>query len=216
MTTTVVLADDHPIIRRGLCDILASEADIDVIAEACDGQSALSAVEKTKPDILIVDISMPILNGLEVAQRVSKYFPTTKVIILSMHSNESYVLKAIRSGVSGYILKASSSDELIEAIHKVMSGGMYFSENISQRAIQLYIEKAKSSALEPYDTLTEREKEVLQLSAEGHTSNEIASRLCLSSRTVEMHRANLMSKLNLRNQTDLIRFAIQQGILTPE
>ncbi len=214
--TTIVLADDHPIIRRGLCTMLEAESDLNVVAEAQDGQAALLAVEKHTPDVLIVDISMPGLNGIDVAHRVHKEYPQIKVIVLSMHSNESYVLKALRNGVSGYVLKASSTDDLVTAVHKVMAGEMYFSAAISQRAIDLYVEKARSSNLEPYDTLTSREREVLQLSAEGLTNNEIAARLCLSSRTIEMHRANLMSKLNLRNQTDLIRFAIQQGILSPE
>jgi two-component system response regulator NreC len=214
--TTIVLADDHPIIRRGLRTMLEAEPDLTVVAEAQDGQAALQAVEKHTPDVLIVDISMPGLNGIDVAYRVHKENPQIKVIVLSMHSNESYVLKALRSGISGYVLKASSTDDLVTAIRKVMAGEMYFSAAISQRAIDLYVEKARSSNLEPYDTLTSREREVLQLSAEGLTNNEIATRLCLSSRTIEMHRANLMSKLNLRNQTDLIRFAIQQGILSPE
>jgi len=214
--TTIVLADDHPIIRRGLRTMLETEPDLTVVGEAQDGQAALQAVEKHKPDVLIVDISMPGLNGIDVAYRVHKDYPQIKVIVLSMHSNESYVLKALRSGISGYVLKASSTDDLVTAVRKVMAGEMYFSAAISQRAIDLYVEKARSSNLEPYDTLTSREREVLQLSAEGLTNNEIATRLCLSSRTIEMHRANLMSKLNLRNQTDLIRFAIQQGILSPE
>lgn len=214
--TTIVLADDHPIIRRGLRTMLEAESDLSVVAEAQDGQAALLAVEKHAPDVLIVDISMPGLNGIDVAHRVHKDYPQIKVIILSMHSNESYVLKALRSGVSGYVLKASSTDDLVAAVRKVMAGEMYFSAAISQRAIDLYVEKARSSNLEPYDTLTSREREVLQLSAEGLTNNEIAARLCLSSRTIEMHRANLMSKLNLHNQTELIRFAIQQGILSPE
>jgi two-component system, NarL family, response regulator NreC len=214
--TTIVLADDHPIIRRGLRTMLEAESDLTVVAEAQDGQAALLAVEKHTPDVLIVDISMPGLNGIDVAHRVHKEYPQIKVIVLSMHSNESYVLKALRNGVSGYVLKASSTDDLVTAVHKVMAGEMYFSAAISQRAIDLYVEKARSSNMEPYDTLTSREREVLQLSAEGLTNNEIAVRLCLSSRTIEMHRANLMSKLNLRNQTDLIRFAIQQGILSPE
>lgn len=214
--TTIVLADDHPIIRSGLRTMLEAEPGLSVVAEAEDGQAALLAVEKHVPDVLVVDISMPGLNGIDVAQRVHKEYPQVKVIILSMHSNESYVLKALRSGVSGYVLKAASTDDLVTAVHKVTAGEMFFSAAISQRAIDLYVEKARASNLEPYDTLTSREREVLQLSAEGLTNNEIAARLCLSSRTVEMHRANLMSKLNLRNQTDLIRFAIQQGILSPE
>jgi DNA-binding NarL/FixJ family response regulator len=212
--TTIVLADDHAIIRQGLRGLLETEADFQVVAEAGDGPSAIQAVDMHKPDVIILDISMPGLNGLDVAQRISKHHPDTRVIILSMHTNESFVLKAIRNGASGYVLKASSSDDLVVAIHKVMAGDVYFSAPISQRALALYVEKARSqTADDPYESLTDREREVLQLSAEGFTAAEIAEKLFLSSRTVEMHRSNLMAKLDLRNQSELIRYAFTQGIL---
>jgi DNA-binding NarL/FixJ family response regulator len=213
--TTIILADDHPIIRRGLRGLLDTEADLSVIAEVGDGQSAIDAIANQQPDVLVIDISMPGLNGLDATRMITKQFPKTKVIILSMHTNESFVLKAIRNGAVGYVLKESSAEELVEAIHMVMSGELYFSPPISQRALSMYVEKAKASIQDPYESLTDRERQVLQLSAEGATCGEIAEKLFLSNRTVEMHRANLMSKLGLRNQSELIRYAIQQGVLPP-
>ncbi len=213
----IILVDDHPIIRQGLRGLLETEPDLKVIAEANDGQSALHAIEGNKADIVILDISMPGLNGLDVTRKITKDFPNTKVIVLSMHSDESYVLRALRNGAQGYVLKASATEDLLQAIRTVLRGEYYFSHSISQRAASLYVEKARSNEFsDPYDLLTDREREVLQLSAEGYTAAQIAEKLFLSQRTVEMHRANFMSKLNLHNQTELIRFAIRHGILPPD
>jgi len=213
----IILVDDHPIIRQGLRGLLEMEPDLKVIAEANDGQSALHVIEENKADLVILDISMPGLNGLDVAHRITKDFPKTKVIVLSMHSDESYVLKALRDGAKGYVLKASATEDLLEAVRTVLRGEYYFSHPISQRAASLYVEKARSNEYNnPYELLTDREREVLQLSAEGYTAAQIAEKLFLSQRTVEMHRANFMSKLNLHNQTELIRFAIRYGILPPD
>lgn len=210
----IILVDDHPIIRQGLRGLLEMEDDLKVIAEAGDGQSALEVIESHPANLLILDISMPGLNGLDLARRVSKDDPKMKIVILSMHSDESFVLKALRNGVHGYVLKASATEDLIQAIRTVLRGEFFFSAPISQRAVSLYVEKAKEDMPDPYEMLTDREREVLQLSAEGYTASQVAEKLYLSQRTIEMHRANFMSKLNLRNQTELIRFALHQGILS--
>jgi DNA-binding NarL/FixJ family response regulator len=210
---TLVLADDHPIVRKGLKALLEAETDLRVAGEASDGLEAINLVEKIKPDVLLLDIMMPGLSGLEVARQVTQKFPLTRIIIISMHSNEAYVLDALRHGASGYVLKDASMEELVEAIRRVMAGHRYLSPPLSERAIEEYIMRSKTSELDPYKTLTERERQVLHLAAEGNSNSEIAARLSISIRTVETHRTNLLHKLNLRTQTDLVRYAIQKGII---
>jgi two-component system, NarL family, response regulator NreC len=210
---TLVLADDHPIVRKGLKALLEAETDLRVAGEASDGLEAINLVEKIKPDVLLLDIMMPGLSGLEVARQVTQKFPLTRIIIISMHSNEAYVLDALRHGASGYVLKDASMEELVEAIRQVMAGHRYLSPPLSERAIEEYIMRSKTSELDPYKTLTERERQVLHLAAEGNSNSEIAARLSISIRTVETHRTNLLHKLNLRTQTDLVRYAIQRGII---
>jgi DNA-binding NarL/FixJ family response regulator len=210
---TLVLADDHPIVRKGLKALLEAETDLRVAGEASDGLEAINLVEKIKPDVLLLDIMMPGLSGLEVARQVTQKFPLTRIIIISMHSNEAYVLDALRHGASGYVLKDASMEELVEAIRRVMAGHRYLSPPLSERAIEEYILRSKTSELDPYKTLTERERQVLHLAAEGNSNSEIAARLSISIRTVETHRTNLLHKLNLRTQTDLVRYAIQKGII---
>lgn len=209
----IILADDHPIVRRGLRAVLEAEKGFTLIAEAGDGLEAVRMVENLEPDILIADMMMPGLTGLEVTRQVKHRVPNTKVIILSMHATESYVLEALRNGANGYVLKDSAAEELIRAIQEVLEGRRFLSSQLSERAISSYIEKAESSAVDSYDSLTTREREVLKLAAEGSTNNEIAERLFISPRTAETHRANLMKKLNLSNHTELIRYAIRRGVL---
>jgi DNA-binding NarL/FixJ family response regulator len=210
----IVLVDDHPVVRQGLRALLEAEPDFRVVAEAGDGLEALQVIERERPDVLIIDVLLPTLNGLEVARRVSQSSPGTKVIILSMHANEAYVLEAFKNGVSGYVLKESRGDDLVQAVREVYRGDRYLSPPLSERAIDIYRKaKSKTGSLEPYDTLTAREREVLHMVAEGFSNPQIAARLSISPRTVESHRANMMRKLNLRTQTDLIRFAIQRGIV---
>ncbi len=211
--TKIILADDHPIVRRGLRAVLEAEKGFTLIAEAGDGLEAVRMVENLQPDILIADMMMPGLTGLEVTRQVKHRVPNTKVIILSMHATESYVLEALRNGANGYVLKDSAAEELIRAILEVLDGRRFLSSQLSERAISSYIEKAESSAVDSYDSLTTREREVLKLAAEGSTNNEIAERLFISPRTAETHRANLMKKLNLSNHTELIRYAIRRGVL---
>ena len=212
--TKIVLADDHPIVRRGLRAVLEAEKGFTLLGEAGDGLEAVRLVESLLPDILIADLMMPGLTGLEVTRQVKQRVPQTKVIILSMHASESYVLEALRNGANGYVLKDTAADELVRAIREVLQGHRYLSSQLSERAIESYVLKAESSAVDSYDSLTTREREVLQLAAEGFTNVEIAERLYISPRTAESHRANLLKKLHLSNHTELIRYAIRRGLLS--
>lgn len=211
--TTILLADDHAIVRRGLRDILEAEEDFAVIGEATNGLEVADLVERLQPNVLVLDIMMPGLSGLEVTRKVSQSFPQTRIIILSTYSDEGYVSKALRSGAAGYVLKAVSTTELIHAVRTVVGGGRYLSPPLSELAIEAYLEKTIASPVDLYTKLTAREQEVLQLVAQGSKLYEIAARLEVSSRTVETYRASIMRKLNLHSQTDLMRYAISRGIL---
>jgi DNA-binding NarL/FixJ family response regulator len=211
--TTIVLTDDHPVVRQGLRALLEAEPGLSIVAEAADGLKALDLVEHLKPDVLIIDLIMPGLNGLEVTRQVSRRSPQTRVVILSMYANESYVREALRFGATAYVLKDCTTAELVWAVHEAVAGRRHLSPPLSERAIEAYVCKAEATALDLYELLTARERQVLQLAAEGSTNPEIATRLFLSPRTVEIHRANLMRKLGLRNQTDLVRFALRRGII---
>ncbi len=212
----IILADDHTIVREGLRALLEVEVDFSVVGEAADGLEAVRLVERLGPDVLVVDLTMPGLNGLEVTRQVSRSMARTRVIVLSMHSSEGYVLKALSNGVAGYVLKESCAKDLVRAIREVVAGRRYLTPPLSKLAIEAYLEKAENSSADRYETLTTREREVLQLTAEGYTSAKIGARLFISLRTVEVHRANLMRKLSLRNQLELIRYALRRGILPME
>lgn len=187
------------------------------MGEAADGLEAVRLVERLQPNVLVVDILMPGLNGLDVTRQVRQESPSTQVVVLSMHATEAYVLEALRHGATGYVLKDSTSAELIQAVREAAAGRRYLSSPLSRRAIDAYAERARSApSLDPYDTLTFREREVLQLVAEGHSNQETAARLSISPRTVETHRASVMRKLGLRTQSDLIRFALRRGLLPAE
>jgi two-component system, NarL family, response regulator NreC len=216
MGLTIALADDHPLVRRGLRAVLEGEPDFRLLGEATDGLEAAALVERVKPDVLVLDLMMPGLNGLEVLRQTSQRAPATRVVVLSMHANEAYVLEALRNGAAAYVLKDSSVDDLVRAVREVGAGRRYLSSDLSARAIDAYVEKAQDHPADPYDTLTTREREVLQLAAEGHSSNEIAARLSISPRTAETHRTHLMRKIGTRTQTDLVRYAIRRGIITVE
>ncbi len=209
----ILLADDHNIVRQGLRALLQSEPHFRLVGEASDGIEAVRLAERLKPDVLITDLMMPGLNGLEVTRQVTKMLPQIRVIILSMYTNDAYVLEALKNGALGYVLKDSQAADLIQAVKEVIAGNRYLSPPLSERALELYLQKVESVPDDPYELLTTREREVLQLVAEGRTSSEIATRLFISPRTAEGHRANLMRKLSLQNNADLIRFALKRGIL---
>jgi DNA-binding NarL/FixJ family response regulator len=216
MTISILLADDHPIVRHGLRTLLEAETDFRVVGEVDDGLAAVEQVECLQPDVLLLDLMMPGLNGLDVTRQVRQRLSGTQVIILSMYASEAYVLQALRNGADGYVLKKSSPDELVEAVREVVAGRPFLSRALSIRAIEIYRQKAQEVPPDPYDRLTNREREVLQLTAEGNTSGEIAARLSISRRTVEMHRGNMMRKLSLSTQAELIRYALQRGVLPLE
>lgn len=210
---TVVLADDHHLVRQGLRALLESEANVRLVGEAGDGLEAVRLVERLRPNILITDLIMPGLNGLEVTRQVTKVSPMTRVIILSMHSNDAYVVEALKNGAAAYVLKDAQANDLLQAVREVRQGQRYLSPPLSEREVELYLKKIEDAPDDPYESLTTREREVLQMVAEGRTSAEIANRLFISPRTAEGHRANVMRKLNLQNHTDLVRFALRRGIL---
>lgn len=213
MSVRIVIADDHPIVRKGFVALLESEPDYSVVAEAGDGLEAIQVVEREAPDVLLCDVSMPGLHGVEVARRVAALSPETRVVMLSMHRGEAYIAEAIRNGAAGYVLKDSRPDDLLDAVRTVMSGQRYFSPSLPLDLIQYYSETDSRHIRDRYATLTDREREVLQLIAEGHTSPQIAQRLYISPRTVDTHRANLMAKLGVSNQAELIRYALERGLL---
>ena len=212
-TTRIVLADDHGIVRQGLRALLASEPDLEVVGEASDGLQAVELTAELKPDILVLDLMMPGLGGLDVTLQVTKRSPRTRTVILSMHADEGYLLEALRNGASSYVIKGASAQELIKAVREAAAGRRYLSPPFSNASIEAYLKKAESAEKDPYETLTPREREVLHLAAEGLTTTEMAARLDISPRTAETHRAHVLRKLNLHGQTELIHYALQRGIV---
>ncbi len=209
----ILIADDHQIFREGLRLLLEAKPGFSVVGEASDGLQALELAERLRPDVMIVDVSLPGLTGIEVVRLLRLRSPQTRAIVLSSHADESYVLNALRHGAAGYVLKHFSTEDLIQAIREAIAGRHYLSPPLSALAIDAYVEKARSAGGDSYDSLTTREREVLQLTSEGCSATAIAARLCISSRTAESHRANMMRKLGLHNQAGVIRYALQRGIL---
>lgn len=193
--------------------MLAAEEDFDIIGEATNGLEVADLVDRLQPNVLVLDIMMPGLTGLEVTRKVSHSSPHTRIVILSTYSNEAYVSEALRSGAAGYVLKAASTAELVHAVRAVMTGARYLSPPLSELAIEAYLKKTIPSPVDLYSTLTAREQEAMKLTVQGSKMTEIATRLGISARTVETYRASVMRKLNLHSQTDLIRYALQRGIL---
>jgi two-component system, NarL family, response regulator NreC len=216
MAVRILLADDHPVVRLGIRNLLEAEPGFEIAGEVADALQVIPQVEALQPDVLVLDLIMPGLNGLEITRRLTRSAPQTHIIVLSMHANEAYVIEALRNGASGYVLKGSDASELVHAIREVLDGKRYLSPPLSEHTIEMYVEKAAGAPLDPYETLSAREREVLHLAAEGHSSPESAARLHISARTVESHRASLMRKLGLRSQTDLVRYALRRGILPLE
>lgn len=212
--TTIALAEDHHIVRQGLKALLEGEKSFKLLGEASDGLQAVELVARSKPKVLVLDLMIPRLHGLEVIRRVHAEHPETRVIVLSMHSDEPYVVEALRSGALGYVLKDCTASNLIQAVQAVASGKRYLSPVLAERAIEAFYQHPGEPGLDPYETLTERERLVLQLAAEGSSNPDIAKKLFISPRTAESHRANLMRKLSLRSQTDLVRYAIRKKIIS--
>lgn len=212
--TTAIIADDHEIVRRGLRGILESEGSCKVVAEASDGLAAAQLVEKHKPNVLVLDLNMPRLHGIEVLRQTRQSSPNTRVIVLSMHNDEPYVIESLRAGAMAYILKGSESQEILQALKDVLAGRRFLSATLSEWAINALVSKPPDET-DPLQTLTQRERMVVQLAAEGHSNAEVAEKLFISPRTAETHRTNLLRKLGLQTQTDLVRFAIRKGLIQP-
>jgi len=211
----IVLADDHQLFRKGLRALLEQQADLTVVAEARDGREAVAAVQSLKPDVLVIDIGMQNLNGIEAARQLRDSHLGTAIVILSMHSDESYVLRALKAGAKGYLLKDSAEDDLIRAIHAVTNGKSFFSPAVSKVLLDDYMRKLqKLGAEDPYDLLTPREREILQLVVEGKSNKDVANLLNLSVYTVETHRSNIMEKLNLKGVPELMLYAVRKGIIS--
>lgn len=211
----ILLADDHVLVRAGIRTLLDQLPGVTVVAEASDGREALNLAAKHVPDLAILDVAMPVLNGLEATTRLRRQFPQMVVLVLSMHANEEYVSQAFRAGAAGYLLKKSAVAELEAAIRAVTSGKTYLSPSLAQRVADQALSPATSN-LNPLEKLTSRQREILQLIAESRTTKEIASELGVSAKTVEFHRAELMKRLNLRDIPALVRFAMQSGLAHPE
>jgi len=212
--TTAIIADDHEIVRRGLRGILETDAGCQVVAEAADGLSAAQLVEKHKPTVLVLDLNMPRLHGLEVLRQARVSSPRTAVIVLSMHNDEPYVIEALRAGAMAYILKGSESLEIVQAMKEVLAGRRFLSAPLSEWAINALVAKPADTS-DPLAVLTQRERMVMELAAEGFTNAELAEKLFISPRTAETHRTNMLRKLGLQTQTDLVRFAIRKGLIQP-
>lgn len=210
----IVIAEDHTILRQGLKALLRSNDDLEVVGEAEDGLETIRCVEKKNPDLLLLDLNMPKMDGISVIKEVKKRHSAIKIIVLTMHKQEEYILEAFKSGAEGYCLKASSHDELIMAIKAVLSDKFYISPEISEKVLEGFLEGQKSiKKRSSWDTLTQREREVLKLVAEDYQNKEIADYLCISVKTVEKHRANIMEKLDLHSASALTAYAIEKGII---
>jgi DNA-binding NarL/FixJ family response regulator len=211
----VLLADDHKLVRAGFRAMLNSIADVEIIAETGDGREALELIQRDRPDVVLLDITMPSLTGLEVAKRVANQIENVRVIILSMHTSEDYIARAVRAGVSGYLLKNADPVELELAIRAAMNGEMYLSPAVSKQLVEDYARRMRQEGA-PEEQLTTRQREILQLIAEGKATKDIASGLKLSVKTVETHRKDLMERLGIHDVPGLVRYAIRAGIIKAE
>jgi DNA-binding NarL/FixJ family response regulator len=210
----IVLAEDHTILREGLRALLTTDPDFEIIGEAADGRAAVRFVEKQIPDLILMDLSMPRMTGMDAIREIKKRYPQTKIIALTVHKTEEYLRTTLQAGADGYVLKDATHDELMMAIQSVLKGKTYLSPGVSGKVIEGYLEgKENQMPLSTLGLLSQREREVLKLIAEGYKNKEIASDLCISLKTVEKHRANLMKKLDLHNAAALTAYAIEQGLV---
>ena len=211
----ILVADDHAIIRKGFRYVIQQQQDLDVIGEAADGREAVRLARELEPDVVVIDIGMPQLNGIEAAEQITSRNAKVRVIILSVHSDETYIIRALNAGVKGYLLKESADLDLVRAVRSVAQGRSFFSPKVAQTLAEDYVRLIQQRGVQDsYDILTEREKEILQLLAEGKSNKEVATILNVSPYTVETHRANIMQKLNLHNTADIVLYAVRKKIIT--
>ena len=211
----VLIAEDHTILREGLRMLLGSNPALEVVGEAQDGLEAKRQAESLRPHLILMDLSMPRMNGMDAIKEIKKQCPDTKILVLTVHRTEEYILAALKAGADGYVLKDATHSELMLAIDCVLSGKSYLSPGISEKVIEGYLEGRKTlKAHSPWDTLTQREQEILKMVAEGYKNKDIADYLCISVKTVEKHRANLMKKLDLHSVSALTAFAMEKGLIT--
>jgi DNA-binding NarL/FixJ family response regulator len=210
----IVLAEDHTIIREGLRSLLSSEPGLEVVGEAADGREAIECVERLSPDIVLMDLSMPRMDGMEAIRHIKKRCPDTKILVLTVHKNEEYILATFQAGADGYVLKYVSHTELVSAIRTVLKGAPYLSPAVSQVVLEGYLEgRSSASPVSSWDMLTSREREILKLIAEGYKNKEIAEMLCISVKTTATHRANIMKKLDLHSAAALTAYAMDRGLI---
>jgi len=211
----IVIAEDHTILREGLRALLSSQENLEVVGEAGDGREAIRQVEELTPDLILMDLSMPKMNGVEAIREIRRRVPETRILALTVHKAEEFILEVLQSGADGYIPKDASSTELMMAIKSILMGKRYLSPSVSNIVIEGYLESRRTSeAFTPWDKLTKREREILKLIAEGHKNKDIADYLCISVKTVEKHRANLMKKLDLHSAAALTAYAMERGLVT--
>ena len=212
----VLVVDDHTIVRDGICALLALAGDIQVVAEAGNGNEALKMVQDLRPDVVLMDIAMPIMGGLEATRKIVKGFPETKVLVLTQYDDKEYVFPVIEAGASGYISKTAASSELASGIRSVYRGDSYLSPSVAKLLVEAHRHDGVGANHDTHEQLTDRERDVLRLVAEGHTTREIADILVVSPKTVEGYRANLMAKLGVHNRVELVKYALRRGIITLE
>lgn len=210
MSYRILIADDHSLVREGFRSLLERQG-FTVVGEAEDGREATRLAQELRPDVAILDLTMPLLNGLDATREIARISPRTKTILLTVHTEDQYVLQGLHAGIRGYVLKSQATADLVQAIHEVMRGARYLSPGISEAVVQAYMAKTDF----PSDPLTSREREVLQLIAEGNTTKEIAALLGVSVKTIESHRSRLMDKLDIRQTAGLVRYAIRRGLVQP-
>jgi DNA-binding NarL/FixJ family response regulator len=213
---TVLVAEDHTIVRKGICSLLEAKAEIEVVGEAEDGREAVDKAEALHPDVVLMDITMPRLNGLEATRQIKRLFPQVKILALTMYTNEEYIQQILQAGASGYVVKQAAPAELISAIQAVYRGDSFLSPTISKTLIEEYLKHSDQTAPPDQTKLTDREREVLQLLAEGNSNRDIAQKLNISIKTVGVHRTNLMEKLGMHSLTDLVKYALRKGIIRLE